>query len=83
MLDGEIIRPDNVRATRFDEIWRKSKYLDAIRNTECLKPPCASCNTKDTCNGGCRVNSLAFFGSPLFGDFHCPKVSDYYENKKP
>ena len=68
----------DLRTQRFEEVWKKSPVLEALRDRERLKGPCATCPYKYVC-GGCRARALAYFGDPLAPDPGCVYCSrEYY-----
>jgi radical SAM protein with 4Fe4S-binding SPASM domain len=57
----------------FAKIWRKSPFLNEIRNTELLEGKCGECEYVEVC-GGCKARAMAMMGNYLAGDPVCGYV---------
>lgn len=60
----------NIKDTPFDQIYRNSPVLNALRNRDNLTGSCGSCRYKSLC-GGCRGRSYAITGDFLAEDPAC------------
>lgn len=58
-FDG--VRADSVARTRFDEVWRHSRFLAFFRQLTVsdLHGACADCDRLGSCGGGCRAVNFA------------------------
>lgn len=55
--------------------WHQSPAMTAWRQRSVQPPePCASCDWREVCRGGCRVVSAHLTGDPLAPDPQCPRV---------
>jgi radical SAM protein with 4Fe4S-binding SPASM domain len=58
---AKILGADNIRDTKFMNIWKSSRLLQKFRNplTE-LKGKCKDCDVVKECRGGCRAVSFSY-----------------------
>lgn len=59
--------------TPLREIWEDSHAFNVFRGDDWLPEPCASCEIKSECHGGCRCQALLLAGDPAVTDPTCPK----------
>ena len=62
----------NIREKDFDEIWKNSKVIKALRCRENLEGFCGACDSRNQC-GGCRAVAFAKTGNYLASDPRCWK----------
>lgn len=67
----------DVRKDSFVNIWKKSSFLQTLRNRDNLNGKCGSCENKYSC-GGCRAKVYAKTGDLMAGDSSC----SVYQKKK-
>jgi AdoMet-dependent heme synthase len=74
------IKLGNVREQSFKDIWFNSPVFKALRNPDCLKGKCGSCEFRQPC-GGCRARAYGLSADFIdyCGDLHLPAEakSDY------
>ncbi|MCB9689495.1 MAG: radical SAM protein [Alphaproteobacteria bacterium] len=59
-----------------DVAWRSSATLGRWRERAASPPePCASCDWREVCGGGCRVVAAHLAGDELAADPQCPRVA--------
>lgn len=66
------------------EVWKTSNVLNNFRINEdisYLSEPCKSCEYKDFCGGGCKLQSIDLYGDLCHIDERCPYVIEYNKNK--
>lgn len=56
----------------FKEVWRKSKFLNALRDPESYEKACHGCHHLEICAGGCHARSFIETGSFFERDPLCP-----------
>ena len=67
----------NLKENSYSEILASMKEKkDILRVKE--NSPCAKCEWKYLCNGGCAGYSKYYFGEIGYGDKRCPKVKAFY-----
>jgi radical SAM protein with 4Fe4S-binding SPASM domain len=60
---------------QYDDAWRDDATLDAFRAYQAALPePCAACDFRASCRGGCRIVASAGGASPWAPDPECPRV---------
>lgn len=58
-----------------DAAWHDDPTLDAFRGYQAALPePCATCNFRASCRGGCRIVAAAVCGTSWTPDPECPRV---------
>lgn len=58
-----------------DEVWDEAEPLVAWRERAASPPePCASCDYRPICRGGCRVVAAHLVGDAMAADPECPRV---------
>jgi len=74
------IKLGNAKETSFKDIWFNSKVFKDLRNPDCLKGKCGSCEFRIVC-GGCRARAYGLSNDFIdyCGDLHEPSAvkSDY------
>ena len=60
----------NLKKDRLEDIWRKNKVINDLKDKDLLKPPCGECEYRYVC-GGCRARAYAYFGDYLARDPGC------------
>jgi radical SAM protein with 4Fe4S-binding SPASM domain len=63
---------DCLLTNNFEEVWHKSRHLNAIRNPESYIKECKSCNHLEVCSGGCHARAFINKGSFFSKDPLCP-----------
>lgn len=61
----------NVRERGLADIWRNSPAFRAFRGTAWMQAPCAGCDRRAACGGGCRCQALAITGDATAADPAC------------
>jgi PqqA peptide cyclase len=70
---------DNVKDKPLADIWHRSSAFNMFRGLEWMIEPCASCDRKLTCRGGCRCQALSLTGKATNADPAC-SLSPYHED---
>lgn len=64
----------NLQKQSFDDIWRDSPILKALRGTglDDLRGHCPECGYKHLCGGGCRLRAFTMYRDLTAPDYLCP-----------
>jgi pyrroloquinoline quinone biosynthesis protein E len=68
---------DNVRSRALADIWRESAALNAFRGTDWLMEPCTTCEYRDECRGGSRLNAFVLTQDMRRPDPFCVLAPDH------
>ena len=71
------VKIGNILEDDFEELWRKNKLLEELRNKDLIKK-CGECEYRYYC-GGCRARAYGYFGDHLMPDPGCIRNKEYYE----
>jgi pyrroloquinoline quinone biosynthesis protein E len=63
----------NVRDHSLEWIWRDSPDFNAFRGESWMQQPCAGCDERATCFGGCRCQAYLLTGDAAAADPACSK----------
>ncbi|QKT02687.1 pyrroloquinoline quinone biosynthesis protein PqqE [Ectothiorhodospiraceae bacterium 2226] len=63
----------NVRRHSLEWIWRDSPAFAAFRGEDWMQAPCAACEERGTCFGGCRCQAQLIAGEARAADPACDK----------
>ncbi len=68
----------SVAAHSLADIWKHSPAFNAYRGYDWMEAPCAACDKKQSCKGGCRCQALALAGKAQAADPVCD-LSPFHE----
>lgn len=60
----------NLLEDNFEDIWKRNRLLEDLRNKNILDDHCGHCESKNIC-GGCRARAYSYFGDVLAPDPGC------------
>lgn len=71
---------DKPGASDLDRAWQSDATLERFRaHAESPPEPCATCDFRAVCRGGCRVVARELTGTPWAADPECPRVLAHKE----
>lgn len=61
----------SVKDRSLEDVWLNSPAFNAYRGDDWMQEPCAACDKKSSCKGGCRCQALALAGNAAAADPVC------------
>lgn len=69
----------SIRAQPFETIWKNTERLRKWRSFDVnMSPHCGSCEWRNFCGGGCKVNAFLQHGEIDGGDYYCEAFKSLY-----